>query len=197
MAVDDTSRVGEVVESGSTAFVAQSYRLYGAPPLGALVRTGGPCPAYAVVHDVATRGIDPGRRPLPRGESEAVEQDVYDNNPQLEHLLRTEFRAVIVGHVDGGETRYRLPPSPPPIYAFVYACPAAEVAAFTSSADSLRLLAGSGVAAAEEVVSAFLRHAMAAHGDPTAYLAGAGRQLAALFPRDFRTVESILLRAAQ
>ncbi len=188
--------MGEVVESSSTGFVAQSYRLYGAPHLGALVRTGGPYPAYGVVHEVATRGIDPSRRPTARGEDEATEEDVYRSNPQLEHLLRTDFRAVIVGHVGEGETRYRLPPSPPPIYAFVHECPADEAAVFSSSTDCLRLLAGSGVAALEEVVSAFLRHAVAAQADPQAFLAGAGKQLAALFPGDFRTVESILLRVA-
>ena len=122
MALGDEARVGEVVESSSTGFVAQSYRLYGAPHLGALVRTGGPYPAYGVVHEVATRGIDPSRRPTARGEDEATEEDVYRSNPQLEHLLRTDFRAVIVGHIGGGQTRYHLPPSPPPIYAFVHVC---------------------------------------------------------------------------
>ena len=186
--------MGEVVESSSTGFVAQSYRLYGAPHLGALVRTGGPYPAYGVVHEVATRGIDPSRRPTARGEDEATEEDVYRSNPQLEHLLRTDFRAVIVGHI-GGETRYHLPPSPPPIYAFVHVCATHEAAAFSSSTDCLRLLAGSGVVALEEVVSAFLRHVAAAQADPQAFLAGAGKQLAALFPGDFRLVESILLRS--
>lgn len=188
--------MGEVVESSSTGFVSQSYRLYGAPHLGALVRTGGPCPAYGVVHEVATRGIDPSRRPTARGEGEASEEDVYRSNPQLEHLLRTDFRAVIVGHASEGGTLYHLPPSPPPIYAFVHVCVADELSAFSASTDCLRLLAGSGIAALEEVVAAFLRHAVAAQPDPQAFLAGAGRQLAALIPGDFRTVESILLRAA-
>lgn len=196
MALDGESRVGEVVESSSTGFVAQSYRLYGAPQLGALVKAGGPCPAFGVVHEVTTRGIDPSRRPTARGEDEATEADVYRSNPQIEHLLRTDFRAVIVGHAGDGGTLYHLPPSPPPIYAFVHACPADEVAAFSSSTQCLRLLAGSGIAALEEVVAAFLRSAVAAQPDPQAFLAGAGRQLASLLPGDFRTVESILLRAA-
>ena len=188
---------GEVVESSSTGFVAQSYRLYGAPHLGALVRAGGPYPAYGVVHDVATRGIDPSRRPSARGEDEATEEDVYRSNPQLEHLLRTDFRAVIVGHVGDSETRYHLPPSPPPIYAFVHVCHPNEAMAFSSSPDCLRLLAGSSVAALEEEVAAFLRYAVAAQADSQAFLAGAGSQLASLFPGNFRLVESILLRAAK
>jgi hypothetical protein len=42
----------------------QCYQLYGAPALGALVKSGGPHPAYGVVHHVATQGIDPTRRPV-------------------------------------------------------------------------------------------------------------------------------------
>ena len=43
-----TQRVREVVEATSISFVAQCYRLYDAPPLGSLVRSGTP-PLYAVV----------------------------------------------------------------------------------------------------------------------------------------------------
>ena len=43
-----TRRVGEVVESTSTSFVAQRYQLDGAPALGGLVRTDSPA-IYAVV----------------------------------------------------------------------------------------------------------------------------------------------------
>ncbi|GIT02261.1 MAG: hypothetical protein CM1200mP27_08860 [Chloroflexota bacterium] len=41
-------RVGEVVESTSTSFIAQCYQLDGAPGLGALVRTDSP-DIYGVV----------------------------------------------------------------------------------------------------------------------------------------------------
>ena len=65
---DNETRLGEVVETSTTGFVAQCYQLYGAPPLGALVRAGRPHPAYGVVHQVTTQGIDPTRRPVARGQ---------------------------------------------------------------------------------------------------------------------------------
>jgi hypothetical protein len=201
---DSESRLGEVVETATTSFVAQCYRLYEAPALGALVRAGGLLrqaqdrlyPAYGIVHEVSTQGIDPSRRPVARGMEEATEEDVYLSNPQLSHLLRTDFRAVIVGHSIDGDLRYHLPPVPPPIYAFVYACGPEEVRRFTSNSAFLRPLATSGVAAVEEVVAACLRHAAAAQEDPDGFLTGIGKQLATFFPGDFRRVEAILQRAA-
>lgn len=79
-------RVGEVVEATSTAFVAQCYRLYDSPPLGALVRSGSP-PIYAVVAQVTTGPLDASRPVLARGEAAASEEEVFRENPQLERLL--------------------------------------------------------------------------------------------------------------
>ncbi|MBF8267947.1 MAG: hypothetical protein HW388_1455 [Dehalococcoidia bacterium] len=190
------TRLGEVVETSTTSFVAQCYRLYEAPPLGALIRTGGPYPAYGVVHHVSTQGTDPSRRPVARGAEEATEEDVYRSNPQLSLLLRTDFQAVMVGHSAEGDLRYHLPPLPPPIYAFVHACGSEEVRRFTSRLDFLHPLATSGIAALEEVVAACLRQAAAAQGDPEGFLAAAGRELVSLLPGEFRRVEAILRRAS-
>ena len=118
MAVNPEPRLGEVVETSTTGFWTQCYRLYESPPLGALVRTGGPYPAYAVVYHVSTQGIDTSRRPVARGADEASEEDVYLSNPQLSQLLRTDFQAIVVGHSLEGETRAiicrrrRLPSTP-------------------------------------------------------------------------------------
>ncbi len=196
MAVDET-RLGEVVETTTTGFWAQCYRLYEAPALGALVRTGGPYPAYAVVHHVSTQGIDASRRPVARGADAATEQDVYLSNPQLSQLLRTEFQAVVVGHSVEGDPRYHLPPSPPPIYAFVYACGPEEIRRFTSNVAFLRPLATSGIAALEEVVAACLSLAAQAQSDSNGFLVEAGKQLMGILPGEFRRVEAILQRATR
>ena len=74
MALESAARLGEVVETSTTGFTTQCYRLYEAPPLGALIRAGGPYPAYGVVHHVATQGIDASRKPVARGAEEASEE---------------------------------------------------------------------------------------------------------------------------
>jgi hypothetical protein len=189
------TRLGEVVETSTTGFVAQCYQLYGAPPLGALVKSGGQYPAYGVVHQVTTQGIDPTRRPVARGQDEANEEDVYRSNPQLIHLLRTDFQAVIVGHSTNENFRYHLPPTPPPIYAFVHLCSNDDVLKFTDNPTFLRPLATSNIVALEEVVAACLRYVASMHEDTEKFLTGAGNQLAGFFPGDFRRVETILQRA--
>ena len=192
----DQTRLGEVVETYTTGFVAQCYQLYGAPPLGALVKAGGPYPAYGVVHQVTTQGVDPTRRPVARGQDEATEEDVYRSNPQLSHLLRTDFQAVIVGHSAKENLRYHLPPTPPPIYAFVHICRMEEVRLVTANPAFLRPLATSSIPALEEVVAACLRYTASVQEDPQGFLTGVGKQLAAFFPGDFHRVETILQRAA-
>jgi hypothetical protein len=193
---DNQTRLGEVVETSTASFVTQCYQLYGAPNLGALVKAGGPYPAYGIVHQVTTQGVDPSRRPVARGVDEATEEDVYRSNPQLSILLRTDFQAVIVGHSAEGDVRYFLPPAPPPIYAFVHACDVAEIRLFASNPGFLRPLATSSIPALEEVVAACLRSVVSVQDDPEEFLTGVGRHLTAFFPGDFRRVEAILQRAA-
>ena len=197
MALESAARLGEVVETSTTGFTTQCYRLYEAPPLGALIRAGGPYPAYGVVHHVATQGIDASRKPVARGAEEASEEDVYLSNPQLSQLLRTDFQAVVVGHSQDGTPRYYLPPAPPPIYAFVYACGPDEVRRFTANPAFLRPLATSSIPALEEVTAACLSLAAAAQSDVNGFLVEAGKQLMGLLPGEFRRVEAILQRAVR
>ena len=95
-------KIGEVIEAATGGFAAQCYELHNPPPFGALVRVSeGDIDIYAAVADATTTSIEPGRRPVARGGEE--EGDVFSANPQLEKLLRTEIRAVVVGH------KYSLP----------------------------------------------------------------------------------------
>ena len=167
------NRIGEVVEAGSTGFTAECYALYGAPPLGSLVRVGDPA-VYGVVYSVTTAALDPGRRVAARGADEPDEASVYRNNPQIARLLATHLQALVVGHDRLGTVVQRLPAAPPRIHAFVYCCDAEEAAAFTEQLDYLRLLTTASVPAIDEVIAANVR--LAAEGRPDA---GAFRQRAA------------------
>jgi hypothetical protein len=157
---------------------------------------------YAVVGNVATGPLDPGRRVLPRGEAEESEDEVYRENPQLEHLLATTLEAVIVGYEDGGEASHGLPPLPPRVHAFVSICSSEETARFAQRFDFLRLLLRAPLSAADEVVAACLRQAGAARraraaggGAATtdrAYLLQAGRFLAAELGGDTHRLTTLL-----
>src|SRR4030042_687582 len=89
-------RVAEVIEASTTEFVAQCYELYQLPPLGSLVKTiDAPVELYGIVYNATTASIEPGRPPTARGKDEKDEAAIYQSNPQLLKLLRSEFTALV------------------------------------------------------------------------------------------------------
>jgi len=110
--MSETQRVGEVIEASTTDFVAQCYELYELPPLGSLVKTGdSDVELYGVVYQATTTSFEPGRRPIARGKDEASEEAIYQANPQLLKLLKSEFSALVVGHRQGDRLHHYLTPA--------------------------------------------------------------------------------------
>lgn len=189
-------KIGEVIEATTGEFTAQSYELHRAPPFGSLVKTWEQGTAiYGVVGYSSTGSIEAGRRPLARGRDLAEEEEVYRQNPQLARLLRTDFKALVVGHQEGGRICHFLPPRPPRVHAFVYPCSPEEVAAFTQALDFLTLLLGTGLPIPpEELVAACLRRAAAAREDGRSFLVRAGKELALLLAGEPARLNAILRR---
>ena len=188
------ARVGEVVEATTTGFITQCYRLYESPPLGSLVRGGDTSAVYGIVYEVATRSMDPARHPIPRGRGEDSEEAVYLNNPQLNRLLITEFRSVVVGFRSDEGVRQRLAPLPLRIHSFVHVCDDDEVRAFSASLDFLPLMLAAPTTAQDEVIASFLRQASLAHPDPHEFLVPAGKELATHFAGQLPRLNSVLRR---
>ena len=194
---EPTRSVGEVVQASTAEFAAQCHRLYDAPPLGTLVRTGGDSPIYGIVAEVATQSIEPGRRPMALAEEDDTVEAVYERNPQLGRLLSTEFRSIVAGHrSDGALLRY-LAPLPPRIHTPVFRCDKNELLEFTRSLDFLSILVASPVGSQDDVTAAFLRTASGAHADPRSFLVEAGKEVAALLARDVRRLNAVLRRLSQ
>ena len=193
----EEQRIAEVVEAATDRITAQCYRLYGASPLGTLVRTGGDTPIYAVVSGITTASLDPGRKVIARGADEATQEDIYRNNPQLERLMRTDFVATVVGHSTDDGISHFLPPLPPPIHTFVYACEPQETRRFTELLDFLPLMTSNGGVVGDEVVGAFLLQAAAASPDPQEFLVRAGREVASLLSDEVQRLNLILRRISR
>lgn len=189
-------RVGEVIEATSTAFVAQCYKLYAAPPLGAFVRTSSPevYEVYGVVCRVITEPLDSSRPVLARGDGAATEEEIYRNNPQIARLLTSRFETLIVGYCSEEGSRHFLPPLPPRVHSFVYTCTPAAVVEFTTRLDFLHLIVNSGLPAADEVAGACLRQATLAHPDRQEFLRRAGKTLATELAGDLSRLSAILRR---
>jgi len=197
--MDEKKRVGEVIEASTTDFVAQCYELYQSPPLGSLVKTGDSgAELYGIVANATTASLEPGRRPIARGKDEASEEAIYQSNPQLTKLLRSEFNALVVGHRQGDKLYHYLPPQPARIHGFVYLCPPGEVKEFSQSFDFLNILTSSHLTVpVDEIVSACLRQMSQAHEDRRAFLVAAGKELAVLLSGDFNQFKAILGRIKQ
>lgn len=171
-------RVGEVVESDSTAFEAQCYRLQEPPALGSLVvAADGEVGVLGVVSGAGTSSIQPGRRALARGEDEESVESLYANNPQIEKLLMTTFRAEIVGYRDAGTIIQRLPDRLPRVHSFVYGCSIEERVAFGGSFEFLSILVGTRGEARDQLIAACLRQLSAVADDPREFLVRAGKAL--------------------
>ena len=172
--------------------VGQCHTLYGAPPLGTLVRVG--ASLFAVVDGVSTAALDPGRRVIARGAGLESESEVYAENPQLERLLRTDVTLTVVGHEEGGRYFQHLPPLPPRIHTFLYACSGAEVRGFMEGSDWTALVLASALPTADDVLAAALREAAPHFDDPRAFLIEACRTIASQLPTDAARLAAIMRR---
>ena len=192
----ELERAGEVVEASTTDFVAQCYELYQSPPLGSLVKTRDlPVEIYGIVYNAATTSLDPGRRPIARGKDEATEEEIYQSNPQLLKLLRSEFSALVVGHSQNEKLYHYLPTKPARIHGFVYLPPPEEVKEFSQSFDFLNILISTHLPVlGDELVAACLRQMSQVYEDRHTFLVAAGKELALLLSSELNRLNAILGR---
>jgi hypothetical protein len=192
----ENQRVGEVIEASTTDFVAQCYELYELPPLGSLVKTRDQdVEQFGVVYRATTTSFEPGRRPVARGKDEASEEALYQANPQLLKLLRSEFGVLVVGHKEGDRLHHYLPPRPARLHGFVYLCSPEEVREFSQSFGFLNILVNTRLpVATDEIIAASLRQMSRVYEDRHRFLVSAGKELAVLLSGDFSQLKAILGR---
>jgi len=190
----ENQRVGEVIEASTTDFVAQCYELYELPPLGSLVKTREPdAEQFGVVYQATTTSFEPGRRPIARGKDEASEEALYQANPQLMKLLRSEFGVLVVGHRESDRLHHYLPPKPARLHGFVYLCSPEEIREFSQSFGFLNILVNTHLPIASgEIIAAALRQMSRVYEDRHAFLVSAGKELAVLLSGDFSQLKTIL-----
>jgi hypothetical protein len=149
-----------------------------------------------VVAHVQTAGIDPGARAIMRGHGDVRDERIYQENPDLPLVLRTTFRAVVVGFRDADRLHQFLPPRPPRLHYSVFTCSARTIRIFTSEGfDYLRALLNAPEAPVDELLAANLRSTAAYALDETEFLRQAGRELAQLLRADYTRLTAILRRS--
>jgi hypothetical protein len=195
VAVSSDTRLGEVVDTSTTGFWAESDRLHVHPPLGALVSAPLPDGSdfYGIVSYGQTGGLDPTRRAIRRGGEELTDHAIYDRHPELEFVLRTLFRVTSAGYSTGNRIRHSLPPVPVPLHFSVHTCPPESVRQFVDSPGYFpALLRHQGEIAAEELIAAHILWTDKLLDDGHRWLASATRRLASLMKRDYDRLVVIL-----
>lgn len=191
--MSEPNRIGEIVETGTTMFVAESFALNRPPPLGRLVyvQSGG-AQIYGVVCFGTTASPDPGRRAVRRSMAGVYDEAIYQEHPQLEHTLHTEFTVRLVGYSQNGVMYRYLPPTPPPLHFSVLDCEVGQVCAWTEQLTYLSLLLQATEIPPEQLIAAHIRQAYHARGDDEAWLTRAARLVAALFKNDYDRLMTVL-----
>jgi len=194
-------RIGEIIETMSTYFIAESFELNRPPPLGSLVvvevpaalPAAGTVELYAVVTYGQTMGLDPSRHAVRRSTDKVFDQAIYNEHPELKHTLRTEFGAALVGFVADGRLRQHLPPQPPPLHFSVHDATVEEVQRFTDNLQYLRLLlANTGEVSPLQVLAANVREVYRQRGNDRRWLDAAAREIAALLKDDHAALLTVL-----
>lgn len=204
-------RIGEIIETMSTGFVAESFELNRPPPLGSLVvvrlcadagDASSSTDLYAVVAYGQTVGLDPSRRAVRRSTDTVFDQAIYQEHPELNRTLRTEFGATLVGFFADGRQRQHLPSQPPPLHFSVQTTSAEEVQRFTDRLHYLRLLLapyapsrhtlGGGGVSPLQVLAANVREVYQQRGQDRVWLDAAAREIATLLKSDHEALLTVL-----
>jgi hypothetical protein len=183
--------IGEVIGSSNTELIAESTLLHNSPPFGSFIKVKGRDTIYAVVFNAYTHSLEPSRLAIAYHRSE---QELRDEQPQIFELLKTKFEAVIIGYENDGVIRHRLPPQPPRLHSFVYACQPLEVRRLTSHFRFFRFLMGVEKAPRDELIAGTIRAAYTVREGERSFLVQAGKELVRLIGDDYEMLSSILQR---
>ncbi|MBW4645921.1 MAG: hypothetical protein KME23_23520 [Goleter apudmare HA4340-LM2] len=198
------NHIAEVIETTTTEFLAQCLEpedlsFPSMPPFGSWVRavdeeTGNQ--VYGVVYFATTMPIDSVHRAVALGLSL---QDLREEQPQIFAMLKTEFRAAIVGFSPPAQSSssnsrlYQyLPPRPPQIHQAVYRCEAEAIIKFTEELEFLRTLLAVNGAPIESLTAAAIREVYQLRKADREWLIKAGRTLSVLLKDDYDRLRFIL-----
>lgn len=205
-AVDDRNpqHIGEVIETSTTQYLAQclepeDLKFPVMPPFGSWIKSfdeESGNKILSVVTYVTTSPIDSVHRARALGLSL---EELREQQPQIFAMLKTEFKAAIVGfeapsNSDDslGQVYQYLPPRPPQIHQSVYHCDREEVVNFTENLDFLRTLLQAKDIPVESLVAASVREVYRQRQANREWLVNVGRTLSTLLKDDYDRLRYIL-----
>ncbi|MEL4894727.1 HAS-barrel domain-containing protein [Crocosphaera sp. Alani8] len=199
--------IAEVIETSTTQFLAQclepedlSFPVM--PPFGSWLKSldeESGNKIIAVVTYATTTPIDSVHRARALGLSLT---ELREQQPQIFAMLKTEFKATIVGfesyqnaengngHNLGKVYQY-LPPRPPQIHQAVYRCEVAEIINFSEQVEFLRILMQVRDAPVDALMAAAIRDIYLLRKGDKDWLVKVGRTLSILLRDDYDRLQYI------
>ncbi|ACK71477.1 conserved hypothetical protein [Gloeothece citriformis PCC 7424] len=200
--------IGEVIETATTQFLAQCLEpedlsFPQMPPFGSWVKSvdeESGNKILAVVTYVTTSPIDSIHRARALG---LTLSELREQQPQIFAMLKTEFRATIVGFETNpdskksngnswGKIYQYIPPRPPQIHQAVYRCEDSEIIRFSEQLDFLRTFLQVKDAPVEALIAASVREIYQLRKGDHQWLVQAGRQLNMLLKDDYDRLRYVL-----
>ena len=191
----------EVIETATSEFLAQclepeTLSFPAMPPFGSWVRSldeESDNVIYAVVYHATTSPIDSVHRARALGMSL---EELREEQPQIFAMLKTEFRAAIVGYKTPGKKQQsffqHIPPRPPQIHQAVHFCEPEEIIVFSEELDFLRMLLQVPQAPVDALCAAAIRAIYQLRNGDRTWLVKAGRYLSTLLRDDYDRLRVIL-----
>jgi len=200
-------RIAEAIETATTEFLAECLEpedlsFPKMPPFGSWVKSmdeESGNKIFAVVTYVTTTPIDSVHRARALGLSL---EELRQQQPQIFAMLKTEFKAAIVGFErpqtsNGTKTKFGpiyqyLPPRPPQVHQAVYRCQAEEIIHFSEKLDFLRILMQVSDVPVESLTAAAIRDIYRLRQGDRRWLVEVGRFLSLLLKDDYDRLKYIL-----
>ncbi len=200
--------IAEVIETSTTQFLAQclepedlSFPVM--PPFGSWLKSldeESGNKIIAVVTYATTTPIDSVHRARALGLSLS---ELREQQPQIFAMLKTEFKATIVGFESSqntengnghnlGKVYQYLPPRPPQIHQGVYRCEASEILNFSEQVEFLRILLQVRDAPVDALMAAAIRDVYLLRKGDKDWLVKIGRTLSILLRDDYDRLQYIL-----
>ena len=201
------NHIAEVIETSTTEFLAQCLEpeeldFPMMPAFGTWVKSQDEQSGnmiYGVVYYATTLPIDSVHRARALGMSLP---ELREQQPQIFAMLKTEFRAAIVGfsypenlngfQLENGRIYQYIPPRPPQIHQAVYLCEPEEIIRFSEKLDFLRTLLQLANAPVDALVAATIREIYQLRKADRNWLVQAGRNMSVLLRDDYDRLKIIL-----
>ncbi|MEX0998834.1 MAG: hypothetical protein WD000_02580 [Thermodesulfobacteriota bacterium] len=183
--------IGEVIESSTKGYVAQSPKVGQSPTFGTFVKTDSTPVVYGLVYEIITQSSEPGRKPAAYDMSI---DELKREQPQIFELLKTEFHVLTIAHAQSKEIKFTLSPLPPPIHSFVLECTDKEKKELSEQDFFLRTIMSSSNVPLDDLIISSLSNASKIRKNDDEYIVRMGKSLSRYFKDDYERLSSILRR---